>query len=90
MEYDKEKITETVLALLGVFEFENGRVWKRIDFDVMDTLFEKGYISNPHGRTESVRLTPEGLQLAKELAGKYFAAKECDCNSAGMSRQERL
>lgn len=34
--YDEKKVAEMVLALLGVFEFENGRVWKRIDFAVMD------------------------------------------------------
>jgi hypothetical protein len=39
MEYDDKKISEMVLALLGVFEFEHGRVWKRIDFVVMDELF---------------------------------------------------
>ena len=29
--YDDQKISEVVLALLGVFEFENGRVWKRLE-----------------------------------------------------------
>ncbi|MCP8687304.1 DUF6429 family protein [Marinobacterium sedimentorum] len=62
------------LALLGVFEFENGRVWKRIDFSVMDSLFEKGYITDPKGKTESVYLTEEGMRLAKELAAKHFSS----------------
>lgn len=73
MEYDDQKVLETVLALLGVFEFDNGRVWKRIEFSVMDELFEKGYISNPTGRAESVYLTKEGFALAKELAEKHFS-----------------
>ncbi len=76
MKYDDQKISEVVLALLGVFEFENGRVWKRIEFSVMDKLFEKGYISDPKGKSESVYLTEQGLQLAKELAKKYFPAQE--------------
>lgn len=76
MKYDDEKISEIVLALLGVFEFEHGRVWKRIDFSVMNELFEKGYISNPRGRAESVFLTEQGLRRAKELASKHFAAQE--------------
>jgi hypothetical protein len=38
MTYDTTKVEEAVLGLLGVFEFENGRVWKRFDFDVMDSL----------------------------------------------------
>lgn len=73
MEYDDQKIAEVVLALLGAFEFENGRVWKRINFSVMDELFEKGYISDPKSKNESVFLTDQGLLLAKELADKYFA-----------------
>lgn len=76
MKYDDQKISEVVLALLGVFEFENGRVWKRIEFSVMDELFEKGYISDPKGKSESVYLTEEGLQRAKELAEKHFSAQE--------------
>jgi len=76
MKYDDQKISEVVLALLGVFEFDNGRVWKRIEFSVMDELFEKGYISDPKGKSESVYLTEEGLQLAKELAKEHFSAQE--------------
>ncbi|MDR6963502.1 DUF6429 family protein [Shewanella putrefaciens] len=76
MKYDDEKISEVILALLGVFEFENGRVWKRVDFSVMDALFEKGYITNPKGKTESIYLTEEGLKLAKVLAKKHFSADE--------------
>ncbi|SIQ33338.1 hypothetical protein SAMN05878276_4022 [Aquipseudomonas alcaligenes] len=76
MKYDDQKISEVVLALLGVFEFENGMVWKRIDFGVMNDLFDKGYITNPRSRSESVYLTDEGLQLAKELAKKHFSTQE--------------
>lgn len=76
MKYDDQKISEVVLALLGVFEFENGMVWKRIDFSVMNDLFDKGYITNPRSRSESVYLTDEGLQLAKELAKKHFSTQE--------------
>lgn len=76
MAYDNQKITEAVLALLGAFEFENGRVWKRIDFSVMDELFEKGYISDPKGKSESVFLTDEGLRLAKQLAIKHFSPED--------------
>jgi hypothetical protein len=30
MEYDTAKLEETVLALLGAFEFEDGRAWKQM------------------------------------------------------------
>ena len=45
MRYDMVKVEEAVLALLGVFEFDNGRVWKRYDFATMDGLHEKGLIT---------------------------------------------
>jgi hypothetical protein len=70
--YDDQKIEDAVLALLGVFEFGKGRAWKRYDFDVMQSLAEKGLISNPQGRSESVQFTPDGLQRAKALAQTLF------------------
>ncbi len=74
MSYDKHKIDQAVLALLGAWSFEGGRVWKRLDFDVMERLHAHGMISNPHGRQESVYLTEEGLQRARELAERYFGS----------------
>ncbi|MDQ0586102.1 DUF6429 family protein [Variovorax paradoxus] len=82
MKYDMVKVEEALLALLGVFEFENGRVWKRYDFATMDGLHEKGLITEARGRQESVYLTDEGLRRAKELAAKHFGA-----NGASPARQ---
>ena len=70
--YDDQKIEDAVLALLGVFAFDNGRAWKRYDFDVMNTLHARGMISDPRGRAESVHLTEEGMQRAKALAQQWF------------------
>lgn len=75
MSYDEAKIDEVVLALLSAHEFEQGRVWKRIDFAAMDRLHAKGFISDPRGKQESVRLTHEGLALSKQLAKRYFGSE---------------
>jgi hypothetical protein len=72
--YDASKIEDAVMALLGAIEFDNGRFWKRYDFDVMDALHAKGLISNPHGRAESVFLTEAGRSRAKALAERLFGA----------------
>lgn len=72
--YSDEKLDELVLALMGALEFDNGRVWKRIDFAVMERLHAQGYISNPVGRQESVYLTEDGLAKAKALAARYLAS----------------
>jgi len=70
--HDPKRIEEAVLALLGAFEFDNGRAWKRFEFGVMESLAAQGLISDPHGRSESVYLTPEGLARAKVAADKLF------------------
>ena len=36
-------------------------------------MFEKGWISDPKGKAESVWLTDEGARLSEELFQKYFA-----------------
>jgi Domain of unknown function (DUF6429) len=72
--YDPEKIADATLALLGAFEFDNGRAWKGHDFDVMNRLHADGMISDPRNRNQSVRLTPEGLARAKALADAWFGA----------------
>ena len=74
MSYSEDKVEEIILALLGVFEFENGRVWKRYDFACMEVLHAKGLITDPQGRHESVYLTDEGLRRAKILADKHFGS----------------
>ncbi|WP_293994377.1 DUF6429 family protein [Sphaerotilus sp.] len=72
--YDPEKIADATLALLGAFEFDNGRAWKGHDFDVMNRLHAEGMISDPRNRNQSVHLTPEGLARAKALADAWFGA----------------
>ena len=75
MQYDDAKVEDAVLALLGVFELENGRAWKRFDFDVLDAFFARGLISDPRGRQESVHLTEAGLMRAKSLAQCMFGQR---------------
>ena len=74
VKYDESKIDEVVLALLGAWEFESARAWKRIDFAVIERLYAAGYITNPRGKHESAYLSDAGLALAKELAKKHFGA----------------
>ncbi|MGN6829977.1 DUF6429 family protein [Paucibacter sp. M5-1] len=74
MEYNNAKLQDAVLALLGAFEFDNGRVWKRYDFSVMDDLHKQGLITDPRGHRESVHLTEAGRLKAKTLAEQFFGA----------------
>lgn len=72
--HDPKKIEEAVLALLGVYEFENGRTWTRIDFAMMQSLANQGLISEPKGKAESLRRMPETMARANALADRLFCA----------------
>ncbi len=72
MELDSEKIDRAVLALLYLGLHDENRAWKTFDWDVMNRLHEKGYISNPVGKAKSVMFTEEGLREAKRLLETQF------------------
>ena len=74
-EWDEDKIDDTVLALLQLTRHNGARAWKGFDFEVMDRLFEKGYIYDPRGKAKSVVLSPEGLERSKVLFAELFGNK---------------
>ena len=51
------------------------RAWKGQDWDTMERLHSKGYISNPKSKAKSVVLSEEGGKRSKELFVKHFALK---------------
>jgi len=54
----------------------NGRrAWKGFDWDAMERLHKKGFISDPVGKAKSVVLTEEGLREAERLFAEKFAAR---------------
>jgi len=78
MDVDEEKVQQTVLALLYLTSFKDEfglRTWKGYDWEVMNFLHEKGYISNPATKAKSVEFTEEGAKKAKELSKKFFGVK---------------
>ena len=79
MNYDTDKIDEYTLALMYLVvsdrhEGFGARAWKGFDWDTMNRLHEKGYISNPMGKTKSVGMTEEGFLKAKELFERHFGS----------------
>ena len=79
MEFDQNKVDEVVLALLWLTAFEvdeyGARAWKSHDWDALDRLHEKGYISDPKSKAKSVVLTEEGMARARELFERHFGRK---------------
>jgi hypothetical protein len=72
MDYDEDRIDAAVLALLYLTLHDGRRAWKGHDFDVMDRLFEKGFITDPKGKARSVVLTDEGLARSEALFREMF------------------
>jgi len=75
MGYNENKVDEIVLALLHLTTFENRselRAWKGHDWNALDRLHEKGYISDPKGKAKSVVVTEDGARRSSELFKSYF------------------
>ena len=79
MEYDSDKIDDMVLALLCLTlheEYGVPRAWKGHDWDVLDRLYQKGWLLDPKTKAKSVVLTDEGLARAQRLFETYFGKSD--------------
>ena len=76
MKYDRNKVDEMTLALMYLATHEENelgaRAWKGFDWDTMERLHVKGYISSPVGKAKSVVLTLKGLTHSRELFNRHF------------------
>ena len=75
MGYDQEKVDEMVQALLYLTTFRDKskvRAWKGLDWDSLNRLHEKGYISDPRSKAKSVMLNQDGARLSEELFRRHF------------------
>jgi Domain of unknown function (DUF6429) len=73
MNIDNNKVDEAVPAVLYLTLHDQHRAWKRIDWDAMDRLHQKGLIENPVGKQKSVTFTGEGLRKAEHCYARLFA-----------------
>ena len=77
MTYDKDKVDEVTLALmhLGIWRQKKDHpwyAWKSFDWDTLDRLHEKGYISDPQSKAKSVHISDEGIARAEALFKEMF------------------
>lgn len=79
MAIDWDKVDAVTMALLKLTSFtEHGitRSWKGHNWDVMNRLYEKGWIQDPVGKAKSVVLTEEGIRQAETLFEKHFGVED--------------
>lgn len=72
MKLNTGRIDEAVLALLQLGLHDGARAWKSHDWDALDRLHAKGYITDPVGKAKSVTLTEEGLRESERLLEVLF------------------
>jgi Domain of unknown function (DUF6429) len=75
MQIDEQKVDEAVLALLYLTLHEGDRAWKGFDWEVMNRLYEKGFIYDPVNKAKSVILTDKGLAESEKLFKAMFVKK---------------
>jgi len=77
MDYNEDKIDEYTLALLYLVTHERheglgARAWKGFDWETLNRLHKKGYITNPVVTAKSVTMTEEGFRKSQELFKRHF------------------
>ena len=73
MTLDNDKIDRAVLGLLYLGLHGVDRAWKGFDWEVMNRLYEKGFVSDPRGKAKSVAFTERGLIEARRLLQELFS-----------------
>jgi tetratricopeptide (TPR) repeat protein len=72
---DPVRVDDAVLALLRLGLHDNRRVWKTFDWEVMNRLHVRGFISNPVGKAKSVELTEAGAARSEQLLHDLFGQR---------------
>lgn len=81
MDYDKDKVDEMALTMLYLTHFRDRKdspykAWKGLDWDVLNRLYDKGYIYDPKNKNKSVVFTDDGFAFSKQLFQEHFRFKD--------------
>jgi hypothetical protein len=75
MEIDTGKVDEAAIALLYLTPHDGARAWKGFDWETLNRLHAKGFISDPVNKAKSVIRTDEGLRASERLFTRLFAKR---------------
>lgn len=86
MATDNKKIDDAALALLFLTLHDQSHVSKALTPDIFRRLHEQGMIEEPGEDSDSVELTPDGLQRSNTLFNAMFAAPSAEALSSGPAK----
>ena len=75
---DTEKLAEVALAMMWLTLHDKDtspRVWKGMDWAVLDLLHEKDWIGDPKSKNKGVPITEQGQKLGEGFFRKHFGRK---------------
>jgi hypothetical protein len=75
---DQDKVDQAVLAPLSLGRHEGYRTWEAFDWEIVGRLHQKGCISDPAGKVNSVLFTDEGLRESGRLVNALFGTQRRD------------
>ncbi len=72
MNINTNAIDEDALALFYLTLHDRYRAWKGFDWNVLNRLYERGFIEDPVNKTKSVIFTEDGLRESERLFNQHF------------------
>ena len=86
MATDTKKIDDAVLALLYLTLHDQSHASKGFAPEALSRLHESGMIEDMDDSSDSIELTPDGLQRAKTLFNSMFAAPSAATRASGPAK----
>ena len=78
MTADDSKTAEIGFAILSLTinhdRSGNARAWKSLDWDLLASMHERGWIADPVGKAKSVVITEKGALVAEQVRERYLDA----------------
>ena len=72
---DWECVDDAALAIMLLGLHEGWRTWKGFDWEVLDRLHDKGFITDSKTKTKSVIFTEKGWEESQRLFERLFGRR---------------
>lgn len=80
MSVDWNKVDDTALALMhlttSIDRSGTARAWKGHDWDVLNRMFERGWVSDPQTKARSVVVAEAAVRRSRELFERLFGTTD--------------